>query len=106
MASEYKQGFWKEHSSAWKSSGLTQQAYCEQQDISFQSFAYQHHRISNKAKRPTANFVEAKPESHHTNSHAPGLQLMFPNGVRIGISGDLNPVILQTVLTIAGELPC
>ncbi len=41
----YKQGFWKEHSEAWKSSGLTQAAYCAEQGISYQSIVYQHNRI-------------------------------------------------------------
>ncbi len=33
-------GFWKEHSEAWKASGLTQEAYCEQEGISYNSFVY------------------------------------------------------------------
>lgn len=30
--------FWRGHSEAWKLSGLTQHAYCEQQDISLKNF--------------------------------------------------------------------
>ena len=39
------QGFWKDHSAAWKASGVTQKAYCEQAGISYRSFVYQHNRL-------------------------------------------------------------
>ena len=102
----YKQGFWKEHSEAWKVSGLTQVEYCAQQGIGYQGFIYQHNRMANKGKRTAINFVEAKPEAVTVNSQAAGLQLMLPNGIRIGITNEVNPALLKTVLTIAGGLPC
>lgn len=101
----YKQGYWKEHSEAWKSSGLTQMAYCTQQGISYQSFIYQHNRMTNKSKRSSMNFVKAKPDAPLSPQTA-GLQLMLPNGIRIGITHDINPTLLKTVLTIAGGMSC
>lgn len=102
----YKQGFWKEHSAAWKTSGLTQQAYCDQQGISYQSFVYQHNRLTIKPQTTPVNFVEAKPESFAVPNQAAGLQLMLPNGIRIGITSEINAALLQTILTIAGGLKC
>lgn len=102
----YKQGFWKEHSAAWKSSGLTQVAYCAQQEISYQSFVYQHNRIANTSKQTGVNFVEAKPETVAVSAQTSGLQLMLPNGIRVGITGEFNAVLLETVLTVAGAMPC
>lgn len=102
----YKQGFWKEHSSAWKSSGLTQVAYCAQEDISYQSFVYQHNRIASKFKKTTLSFVEARPEPVPAGVQPTGLQLMLPNGIRIGISSEVSAVLLKTVLSIAGAMPC
>ena len=102
----YKQGFWKNHSEAWKTSGLTQAAYCIQQGISYQSFLYQHNLIAKKSQQPTVNFVKAKPESVTVNSQTAGLQLMLPNGIRIGITSEINPILLKTVLTIAGDVQC
>ena len=64
----YKQNFWREHSAAWESSGLTQQTYCEHHSISYQSFVYQHNRMANKLKRSAINFVEAKPEAATMNT--------------------------------------
>lgn len=104
----YKQGFWRDHSEAWKTSGLTQVAYCAQQGISYQSFIYQHNRMASKAQRTKTamRFVEAKQESGSINSQTAGLQLMLPNGIRIGITNEVNAVLLKTVLTIAGGLLC
>ncbi len=102
----FGQGFWKEHSEAWKVSGLTQVAYCAQQNISYQSFIYQHSRITSKSKPTPLNFVEARPEPGVVNSQTAGLQLMFPNGVRVGIANEVNVELLKTVLTIAGALSC
>ena len=77
--------FWWKHSEAWKVSGLTQQKYCEQQGINCPSFMYQHTKLTKKAKQNGMRFIETKSESSSINNHAAGLQLMLPNGVRIGI---------------------
>lgn len=110
MSSEDKrgtgQGFWKDHSDAWKASRLTQVDYCAQHGISYQSFVYQHNRMASKVKRTVVNFVEARPETVTINNQTAGLQLMLPNGIRVGIAHEINAEFLKTVLTIAGTLPC
>ena len=100
------QGLWKDHSEAWKASGITQQAYCEQEGISYRRFVYQHNRLMSQSKKVPLNFIEAKPESAVISSQATGLQLMLPNGIRIGIGAEINPVLLQTVLNVAGAIQC
>lgn len=100
------QGLWKNHSEAWKASGITQQAYCEQEGISYRSFVYQHNRIMSQSKKAPLNFIEAKPESPVISSLASGLQLLLPNGIRIGIGAEINPELLQTVLSVAGAVQC
>jgi hypothetical protein len=102
----YRDGFWKAHSAGWKASGLNQEAYCKQEGISFRSFLYQHNRLVNQPKEPVINFVKAKPELAPANSQMPVLQLQLPNGVKISIASEVNAALLQTVLTIAGDLPC
>lgn len=100
------QGLWKNHSEAWKVSGLTQQAYCEQEGISYRSFVYQHSRLVSDLKKAPLNFVEAKPETVVHGGHACTVHLMLPNGIRIGIGAEINPVLLQTVLSVAGAIQC
>ena len=102
----YKQGFWKDHSAEWKASGLTQQAYCEQAGISYQSFVYQHNRLSGKSKKSVINFLEAKAELPCLSSQVSGLQVLLPNGIRIGINGEVSAGLLQTVLITAGSIKC
>jgi|SRR5580704_9746113 hypothetical protein len=100
------QGLWKKHSEAWKASGITQQSYCEQEGISYRSFVYQHNRLVSQTKQSSLNFIEAKAESAVISNPAAGLQLMLPNGIRIGIGAEINPVLLQTVLNVAGAVQC
>lgn len=101
-----KEGFWKEHFTAWEASGLTKPVYCEQNNISYQSFIYQYNRTVTKSKNSSLSFTEAKPNPAGITPPSLGLQLMFPNGIRIGIGGEINSTLLQTVLSIAGEMRC
>lgn len=100
------QGFWREHSAAWKASGLTQKAYCEQEDISYKIFVYQHNRLTAKSKNAPLNFIKAKPELIETSSQGTGLFLVLPNGIRLGINGEVNSILLQTVLSVAVGITC
>lgn len=103
----HKHGFWKKHSAAWKASELTQQAYCDQEGISYQSFVYQHNRLSSaQSKKPPVNFIKANPELTTACNQAVGLQLLLPNGIRIGIGSEVNAALLQTVLNVAGAIQC
>lgn len=99
------QGFWKEHFESWKISGLTQQAYCIREGISYQSFVYQHSRATSKLKKAPINFIEAKIKSV-ADSKGSGLQVILPNGVRIGFDGEITAALVQTVLSSAGTIKC
>jgi hypothetical protein len=105
-AKTQSQGLWKDHSEAWKASGITQQAYCEQEGISYRKFVYQHNRLMSQTKKVPISFIEAKPESAIISNLASGLQLMLPNGICIGIGAEVNPELLQTVLSVAGAVKC
>ena len=102
-----KVGLWKaHHSAAWKTSGLTQQAYCEQEGISYRSFIYQHNRLERHSQKASLHFFEAKRSSPIIPPETAGLELMLPNGIRIIIGTEINPALLQMVLSTAGALPC
>ena len=100
------EGFWKEHSESWKVSGLTQQAYCTREGISYQSFVYQHNRANSKLKKAPINFIEAKIKSVAPAQCAFGLHVILPNGIRIGFDGELTAALVQTILSSAGSIPC
>ena len=98
-------GYWRDHLESWKNSGLTPKVYCEQASISYGSFVYQHTRMTRKAEKTAVKFIENKiPEQKQAN--IPRLQLMLPNGIRIGIEGELNTGFLETVLRAAGSTSC
>lgn len=100
------QGFWKEHFESWKISGLTQQAYCTREGISYQSFVYQHNRTNSKLKKPPLHFIETKIKPADDYNSSSGLHVMLPNGVRIGFDGEITAALVQTVFSIAGSIKC
>jgi hypothetical protein len=100
------QGFWKEHFESWKVSGLTQQVYCTREGISYQSFVYQQSRANSKLKKAPINFIEAKIKPMATSKDSSGLQVILPNGVRIGFDGAITAALLQTIFSSAGSIRC
>jgi hypothetical protein len=99
--------YWEAHSKSWRTSRLSQMEYCDQSGISYKSFIYQHNRILKRERRACGKFIEVK---HPSTSVVPlsiaDLQLMLPNGIRIGIGKEVNLELLETVLTVAGRLSC
>ncbi len=59
-----KSGFWKDHSSAWKLSELTQQAYCEQAGISYRHFEKKKKQSWDLIYRNVANYLEKINQRH------------------------------------------
>lgn len=106
IKSSETESFWKKHSDAWKLSGLTQLKYCEQEGISYPTFVYQHTKLNQKPRGSSMRFIKATTETTNTYSQTAGLQLMLPNGVRIGVTNEVNIGFLQSVLTLAGALKC
>ena len=100
------QGFWKEHFESWKVSGLTQQAYCSREGLSYQSFVYQHNRANSKLKKTPITFIEAKIKSVAALKDTSGLHVLLPNGIRIGFDGEITAALLQTVFNSAGSIKC
>jgi hypothetical protein len=101
-----EKGVWKRHSEAWKASGITQQAYCDREGLSYKNFIYQHHRIMGQSKKAPLHFIEAKPQISVINTPSSGLQLILPNGIRIGIGPEVTTLLLQTILNVAGAFEC
>lgn len=103
-----KYTFWKEHIEQWQESGLSQPAYCESHGIKMTTFSFYRHRLLNShfLSEPSFKFVAAEPKTSNSSSPIAALQLMLPNGIRIGVSSDANESLLKMVLNIAGQIPC
>ena len=98
--------YWKAHSEAWLSSGLSQMSYCAKEGINHGTFCYWRNRIKkidSNAINP-AQFLEVNKPSPTSASQQPAIQLMLPNGVRLEVSSTTNRELLREVLSFAGTL--
>ena len=50
--------FWQGHIERWKASGLTKQAYCEREGLSYQKFTYRQSQSVRRLKTPGVHFIE------------------------------------------------
>lgn len=103
-----KHAYWKEHIQKWEESGLSQPSYCEAQRLKLTTFSYYRHRYLNSgtAIEPSVKFVAVEPKAAHTSQPIAALQLMLPNGIRIGVSQEVNEPLLKMVLNVAGQVVC
>jgi hypothetical protein len=77
-------GYWQEHFTRWRASGLSQSEYCRQAGLSRHRFKYWRRKLDSsplakRRRRPRASgFV---PVQVRAASHEPGLSLLLPNGI-------------------------
>ena len=89
--------YWKEHVEAWKCSGVSQNKFCQEHDLSYHRFVYWRQKFergsgSSLAKRDSGGFatVDYRPDI------GGGLTLSLPNGLVLrGICADNVPVVRQ-----------
>lgn len=85
------QGYWREQSNLWESSGLSQKKFCKQTGLSYRRFVYWRNLLKedkNHSSRPkllkiSTTGVELKPSSIVEAS--PGLEVVLPTGIKIYI---------------------
>ncbi len=93
--------FWQPHISAWQQSGLTQKAYCEQQELRYSTFGYWVRKLRRAAEPATekkgAGFVPVIPAT----VQPAGLILSLPNGLEIrGIETETLPLVKQLLAVL------
>ena len=96
--------YWQDHQEKWARSGLTQPRYCKQAGISYSAFGYWRQRLKEIApdqESPTFVQIPSSPTKPATNL---ALQFALPNGVRIGIDGNINQSLLTIVLNFVGGM--
>ena len=76
MNTEEKLTYWQQHIDSWKNSGLSQQNYCKQNELTFSSFGYWRGRL----KKNQAASGKLIPVSI---SRASLINIYLPSGVRI-----------------------
>ncbi len=101
MSSPDQESYWKERVESWKSSGLTRKEYCEKEGIDLNKFLY---RLTHYGKKTQG--VHFREVSLGTGKGISGLQVLLPNGVRLGLGGEPSSAFLESLLTQPGRLTC
>ena len=90
-----KHADWQHHLQAWETSGLTQNAYCEQHRLKLATFTYWRARLprtdqSSLSSRPTLTLVPVKrAQAARHEAPARNVVLHSPGGWRLDIPADL-----------------
>lgn len=91
--------FWQEHVTAWQASGLTQKAYCEEQDLRYSAFGYwvrKLHSEANDRQAAAPGFVPVTLAPTTGN-----LVVALPNGLEIrGIEAGNLALVKQLLDTL------
>lgn len=83
---------WKEIIRSFEESGQSIKMYCEQASIKESTFRY---HLKKHTSVPQGGFIKVK-ASINTSQ----LEFIYPNGVRVLVHGEINPVILSTLVYV------
>jgi hypothetical protein len=95
---------WQEHIEAWERSGLTQKQYCREKGLKLPTFGLWRKRLL-RPLQENLTFIDANlrvQEEAATGKMV--LQLLLPNGVRLGLNEYASESLLQQVLHFSGAL--
>jgi transposase len=93
---EKREAYWRERVAAFERSGLSVKQFCEQQQITEQSFYVWRKRLRNQ---PPMRFALVETGVAHPQVSAEsGLELVLPTGERLRIGADVDPSTLRRVL--------
>ncbi len=103
---EQKRSYWKQHIEIWRSSGMTQTAYCIQHELKVHQFVYWKKRFVQTDTGIT--FVPLKisrsmPSPAHKCSSP--LRLIVDRDLQIEIGPDFDPHLLRRLITTLRSLP-
>ena len=95
---------WQEHMNAWEKSGLSQKAYCNEQGIKLATFGLWRKRLRAPEQKRISFIKASSIVQEEGTPRNVVLQLVLPNGVRLGLNEDINEQLLHQVLHFAGTL--
>lgn len=94
---------WRVLCDEWESSGLPQKQFCQNKDICYAKFVGWRSKIlTERGRSRTSSFVkvnvaDAAPRATHESGH---IQVRFPTGVSLVISGYVEKQVLSNVLSL------
>ncbi len=79
----------------WQQSGLTQKAFCQQNDIAYHVFHYYYGRFRSKVNAPSS-FIKLQVAPDYVSTHT---ELVLPDGKRLlfhqGVSADFLKALIS-----------
>lgn len=95
-----KRKFWEDHIQAWRESGVSQTAYCRQNDLKMHRWWYWRKRISQSSDSEITfvplNFSSGK-------IHRAGVNVVTPNGYRIEVDHGFDfSKLRQLIMAVRG----
>lgn len=94
-----KSSFWEHHIGRWQQSGLSQRAYCRQNDLKPHQFYYWRRRTLKP--RPDVSFLPVTLPVDSVRQHH-GVRILMPNGCAIELEGwDQQAQLKQLVAMVA-----
>lgn len=90
---------WRSHVEGWRTSGQTQKAYCQANNLIYHRLGYWHRKFNGAKERVSApGFTRV---SRQTSSPAAGLCICLPNGIELrGVDSDNLPVVHQLLSSL------
>ena len=99
VSTHHKRSFWEHHLGRWQQSGLSQRAYCRQNDLKPDQFYYWRRRILKP--RSDVSFLPVTLPVDSVHQHH-GIRVLMPNGFAIELEGwDRQAELKQLVAMVA-----
>jgi hypothetical protein len=103
-ANEKRTQFWRKHLKGWSQTGLTQNAYCRDNNLRPNQFTYWKNKF--KKNNLPVEFVQVKshPFEKVINCHYPNiLRLNIKSGFQVEIPDGFSQTTLEQVLQVVGQ---
>ena len=101
-----KRAFWKQQLESWRSSGMTQKAYCRQHELKEHQFVYWKKRFVQTDAGITFVPLKIRPSMPTPSAmHSSVLRLFVKGDLQIEIGPDFDPQLLRRLITALRSVP-
>ncbi|MCP4607538.1 MAG: hypothetical protein GY845_02320 [Planctomycetes bacterium] len=101
-----KRAYWKQHIESWRSSGMTQSAYCRHHELKSHQFVYWKKRFVQTDSGITFVPVKIRRSSSSPSDINPSsIGLVMGGDLKIEVMPDFDPRFLRRLITTLRSLP-
>jgi hypothetical protein len=94
---------WRQHIEDWRSSGINQQAFCRDRNLSYHQFHYWRKKLAHKAADTTQpRSSTLVPVTYRSSPPDNGLSIHLPNGISLrGIASENLPLVERLLASLS-----